>query len=137
QEHQREEANQVSQAIDELQREITQAEREAERLHGQVEQAQGVPASALYGKRGLGKNPQWVECTEAGAVLQPQGQRFTLEELNQSSEAFGQAIKEKGYVVFLVRPGGFEAFVLARASAAAQEVKFGFEPVDEAWVLKF
>jgi hypothetical protein len=105
-------------------------------LQNVIEEKRSVVVGQIYGGIGSGEKPQWVECIKEGVILQPQGRQIDLAGLN-SFPALLQAIRQKGYVVFLVQPQGFEAFQLARALAISQGAKVGYEPVDEKWVLRF
>jgi hypothetical protein len=84
-----------------------------------IEEKRSVVVGQIYGGIGSGEKPQWVECIKEGVILQPQGRRIDLAGLN-NSPALLQAIRQTGYVVFLVRPQGFEAFQHARALAIAR-----------------
>jgi hypothetical protein len=129
----------ANQQVDALRAKIDERRQRIDALRMQIEEAKFVPVAKLYGKAsGFGKEPQWVECVEKAILLQPQGRRIALEELDKSPETFLKVVRQFGYVVFLVRSNGFESFVKARRLTEKQEgVQVGYEPIDIAWGLKF
>jgi hypothetical protein len=106
-------------------------------LSDSIEAARSVDASKLFGLVGGGPPPQWIECTDLGVVLQPQELRFDLAALEGDPEAFQRAARRAEYVVFLVRPSGYAAFMHARRLTEEAGVGFGFEPVDQNVVLRY
>lgn len=121
---------------DELKRQIAELERQGRNLRRQIEEKSAVDASKIFGGTDSGKIPQWVECVESAVILQPQGERITVAELEKESSVFMRAL-DRGYLVFMIRPSGFDAFKVARALAAKKNVSIGYEPIDSDWVLKF
>lgn len=137
QQQQAQDLSALERRLQEVREQIAHEERTAQDLRRRISDKTSVSVGQIYGRTGSGKVPQWVECVKGGVVLQPQGERIGLDALKQKSSTFMQAIRHKGYVVFLVRPQGFEAFQEARQLAAGERVTLGYEPVDEEWVLNF
>jgi len=92
-----------------------------------------VDVGQLYG-RSEESNTQYVECTKAGVVLQPQDMMISLSSLKKE---FKNSIKKANCVVFLVRPGGFGSFIKSREIVEERKIKIGYEPVDSSWQLKY
>ncbi|MDQ6665604.1 MAG: hypothetical protein M3Z23_14580 [Acidobacteriota bacterium] len=90
----------------------------------------------IFGGAKTGGTPQWVECAKDLIVLIPQAERISLDKLKKGS-SFDKAVTGK-YVVFLVRPNGFETFNVARAAAEENGAEgLGYEPIDAAWQVKY
>lgn len=122
--------------VAELKERIAELERQKRNLLQRIEDRKGVDANSLFPGRERARKPQWVECVAETAVLQPQGQQFTLADLKSGGAAFAKAITT-GYVVFLVRPTGFQSFYEGRKIALQHNLAFGYEPVDAGWKLRF
>lgn len=127
----------AEQRVDGLRDQISKAERTATELRQKIDEKQSVSVGQLNPGRRSDKNPQWVECRRSTVTLQPQGRPVSLDELKQKSAVFTAAVKAAGYIVFLVRPDGFETFTEARTLAEQAEVEIGYEPVDAVWKLRF
>lgn len=105
------------------------------------------------GKRGDSRKPIYVECTATGLVfhpdrkaladLSPSGKEIRDEvdrRLEQVRVAGGDAqarLAETSYVLMLVRPTGVPVYYHTLAALSALKVDFGYEFVEEDWVLDF
>jgi hypothetical protein len=88
-------------------------------------------------------DPVYVECDATGVILQPAGRHFSASPNAEQRDAFLQAAQRSGYVLFLIRPAGFESFRQYRAAVAAgrqasgKPIDFGYEPVNADWHLVY
>ncbi len=105
------------------------------------------------GKRGDNRKPIYVECTEAGLVFHPDRKVLTdvsesgkeirdevgrrLELLRAASGATGARAGETAYLLMLVRPNGVKVYYHALAALSGLKVDFGYEFIDNDWVLDF
>ena len=125
-------------AIARLEARVAELERTEASLKDDADEASTVDVSRIYGRGAPGgKAPLWVECVSGAVILQPEGVRISEEELDDGSTRFENAAREKGYVMFLVRPSGFDAFRLARSAAEDAEVDVGYEPVEASLALDY
>ncbi|MBI4602190.1 MAG: hypothetical protein HY721_09540 [Planctomycetes bacterium] len=128
---------------------IAKLRKETEGLEGQVaavrrerDDLQKIPARDLV-RGGTTKAPLFVECDGKGAWAMPARQLFEKAAPADAKEAFLKAARERGYVLFLVRPDGFKAFdryreILEEHNARSRAlVDLGYEPVDAAWQLAY
>jgi len=126
--------SQLEQESKDLQQRISAIDRRIEELKRLVAGAQRVAITNLLIRLG---NSVWVECTRAGIVLLPKGDRVELTELQKGSERFLTAVANHR-VQFLVRPDGFESFQVARTAAEQRgATSLGYEPIDASWRVKF
>jgi len=87
----------------------------------------------IYGAARNGKSVQYVECLDGAAVMRPQGTRFAP----AAAESLAKALAP-GQVALLVRPGGFETFLMVRAALSRKpELQLGYLPVERAWQLDY
>jgi len=110
------------------------------------------------GKRGEIRAPIYVECVRFGVVFHPEkkmleGLSFTPDAIKAEVErrtgtlAVEKSVKEKSrtiaaerkgpYVLFLIRPEGIESYYKAQAGLKGYDLDFGYELVDQNWVLDF
>jgi hypothetical protein len=115
---------------------IDAAERKIGELRAQLDKRRGEVDVTEIAPRGSGANPQYVECLKDGLVLRPQGQQIALGELKRKSSAFAQAI-HRDFVVFLVRPQGYDSFRAAHSLAVEKGLKVGYRPVEELVVVRY
>lgn len=120
-----------------LRRELEQAEQRIRDLRRRLQETDLLDPGQLCGGSCAGKNPQFAECDSTGVTLQPQGNRFTPEELSRNPELFRKALGHRRYVLFLVRPSGIAAFRAARSCIEGHGFEFGFEPVEERWRFRY
>jgi len=85
----------------------------------------------------------FVECRANEVIVQPLGKRFNFQKGNEEEAAFLTMVKSTRYVVFLIRPDGFESFrryrnlVLSKNRLTKDPVDIGFEPVNGDWILTY
>lgn len=80
-------------------------------------------------------NPLYAECDGQGILLQPENVRPQLQPGQTTEEQFLQAARQRGYVLFLIRPDGFGAFRRYRNTIVQNNIDFGYEPIpQDAWV---
>lgn len=110
------------------------------------------------GKRGDLRAPIYVECIRGGVIFHPekkllQGWEFTADSLRGEVErsagplALEKTSKDKSrtlaeerkgpYVLFLIRPDGIATYYKAQSALKGYQLDFGYELVDENWVLDF
>ena len=139
--------------------ELAELERAFQQLRALKEREKQVYSVVPYrGKHGDQRAPIYVECTRAGVVFHPEkklleGRDFTADSLRSEVErhtgklAAERTVKEKSrtlaeerkgpYVLFLVRPDGIAAYYTAQSALKGYQLDFGYELVDEDWVLDF
>jgi hypothetical protein len=88
----------------------------------------------LPGADGGGLQPVFVECRGEGVVIHPDQQIHPTATLAQADSPFGRFLdrvrKSKSqYVLFVVRPLGFDTFYTAQEAAEKAGVKMGWEPL--------
>jgi hypothetical protein len=143
--------------VDDLESKI---ELEKDKLEKLKEKSKGnSPAFAIFpyqGKNGTTRRPIYLECVEAGVIIQPEG---TLVSINDLKPPFGpgnpldaslRLIRSEfqkldpssssgvsPYPLLLVRPNGIKSYVLARAAMAGWDDQFGYELLDQNMPLAF
>jgi hypothetical protein len=110
-----------------------------------------------HGKRGDTRNPIYVECVSSGLILHPdrtvlEGLDFNAatlrEEVERRAGGLERAAKKKNkeadsgpprgpYVLFLIRPDGIHSYYHALGYLRGFEIDFGYEVVDQDWLLDF
>jgi hypothetical protein len=120
-------------------------------------QRSGYAVLPYKGPTGTWQRPIILECTAAGAKLQPDGPSFTALELSplihRRSSPLVQAIARElihirssdtpdgapavPYLVFLVRPDGIRAYYEARTCLESLGIAFGYELIDQDRVVNF
>ena len=142
--------------LQELQRAIQAAENELARLQQQASETSRSFAIIPYdGPHGTRRRPIYVECTETGIVLQPEGIRLTsgdfegptgpgnpldaaLRTVREHLARTGR-IQQEGepYPLLIVRPRGTLAYLVARDAMKSWDDEFGYELVDAEMKLKY
>ena len=83
----------------------------------------------------------FAECSGDGIRIQPQGTRFSKSVNVAEQRLFLSIVGTTSYVVFLIRPDGFESFfryrnlVQSESRRTGRYIDVGYEPVDQDWVL--
>ncbi len=137
-------------SLDELRAAIARLNRELEALKNKKKQAETELAN-LGPKRDGPKitigtihgsfdwqppsNPLYVECARRGAVLQPENIRLPVQPDQAAQDRFLRVARQRRYVLFLIRPDGFDAFRAYRPLVMQNKIDFGYEPIpQDAWV---
>ncbi|MFN3191515.1 MAG: hypothetical protein ACE361_13485 [Aureliella sp.] len=106
------------------------------------------------GPNGTHRRPIYIECDRNGLVVQPEGVRLTIQDLEpphgpgnpldaalraiRSEYKPGNgAITETAYPLLLVRPSGIRTYALARSAMSGWDDQFGYELIDEEMELAF
>lgn len=148
-----------------------QADKEAERLEGLVrdlekeleksrKEAQDKRSYAIVpykGKNGTFRRPIFVECVDGGAIIQPEGVRFSMSDLSAASPAGNpltaaiRAAREEldrravaagaespnAYPVLVVRPNGSAAFYASQLAVNNWNADYGYQLIEQDWSLHF
>ncbi len=139
-------------SLEELRTRVAAAERRRAELNAefdtlkqsQAKQEKILSVTALSGKHRTNTRPAtFVECVADGVLLQPHQERFSMRPAALERGAFTASIGKTDYVVFLIRPDGFESFWqyyrLVRAANASSRtaIDVGYEPVNADWCLLY
>jgi len=87
------------------------------------------------------RKAMFAECTADGIIVQPVKRRLSMNINTRDQSTFLSIVRQIRYVVFLIRPDGFESFRRYRALVISQNrlsnepIDIGFEPVNGDWVL--
>jgi hypothetical protein len=141
---------QLEQQIQTAQEELVEARSKAERTK---------PAFAILpyqGKQGTTRRPIYIECTQGGVIIQPEGVMISVEDLKPPHgpgnplDASLRLIRTtfqkldpsastmiSPYPLLLVRPDGIKSYVLARAAMNGWDDQFGYELIDQNMPLAF
>jgi uncharacterized protein YoxC len=145
------------QAIANVEARILEERQRLEQL--QTAAANKPPAFAILpyqGSSGTSRRPIYLECTEQGVTIQPEGVLISLDDLKPPHgpgnpldtslrlirSAYHKldtsaSIASAPYPLLLVRPDGIRAYVLARAAMSGWDDQFGYELIDQQLPLAF
>ncbi len=144
--------NRLRSAKEQLEAELKNASVEERRLltdrdallRDRQERQKTFSVTALTGaSSGQLRPATFVECAERRAIIQPQATALSAASDVSDSQALLAAARRTNYVVFLVRPDGFETFqryralLLSESQQAGVPIDLGFEPVNADWVLVY
>jgi hypothetical protein len=106
------------------------------------------------GQRGGNRMPIYIECSAAGLVFLPDGQRLGGSDVDipairaEVERRHGPLVKaaranpfqpnpadEQPYVLFLVRPDGIGSYYRGQNALRGYQIDYGYELVDAAWTL--
>lgn len=140
-------------------KELAELERAFKQLKALKENEKQVYSVVPYrGKHGQARTPIYVECVRGGVIFHPEkkkleGWEFTPEIMKEEVERrtgtlnAEKSAKEKSrtiaeerkgpYVLFLIRPEGIASYYAAQAGLKGYDLDFGYELVDQDWVLDF
>jgi hypothetical protein len=134
-------------------------EKKRELLDAIEKQKKRKPAFSVIpytGNNGTSRRPVYLECTNEGVVVQPEGLLISLNDLKppfgpgnpldaalrvlriayqQKDVTFG--ITQPPYPLLLVRPDGIQTYALAREAMSGWDDQFGYELIDKDMDLKF
>ncbi len=92
------------------------------------------------------KRPVYVEWDGDAVTIHPVGDRVLWAAASakegQNDTPFGQLLagtyehREQQYLVFLVRPSGFDNFAAVEALVADWQIEFGYEPINQEWDIR-
>ena len=145
---------------DSAQRQLAEMEKEIAAKKDELDKARKEalrrrPAYAIVpydGPNGTSRRPMYIECTEQGIILQPEGVKLSAKDfqgpmgpgnpLDAALRAIREHWKQHGlqgepYPLIVVRPDGAIAFGAARSAMKHWESEFGYELVDQDAELKF
>lgn len=125
---------------------IAKAQQEQEELKKKLQASQRWFALIPYdGPNGTRRRPIYIECSEAGIVLQPEGLALMPDDFNgplgpgNPLDAVLRAKREhmeRGgemglpYPLLIVRPDGIVAYMAARSALKSWDEEFGYELID-------
>ena len=108
-----------------------------------AEEERRFSATALFGTQRIGaQKPTFVECRGDKGVLQPQARRSAPSPAPTTGRRSSPP-RSTHYVVFLIRPDGFDCFenyrkvLLAASPSEPAPIDFGYEPVNADWELDY
>ncbi len=113
----------------------------------QKRQQQTYSLVPYKGKHGTNHQPIYVECQKDGVIFHPEGKKlkgawlstrtFRLQLENRMTKLLLQKDHKIPYLFLLIRPKGIRTYALVLASLAGLDIDFGYELVDQDWVLDF
>jgi hypothetical protein len=146
-----------------VQAELAETQAEIERVRQALAEARAAAAARppvyaivpYHGPHGTARRPIYLECTEEGVQIQPEGVLLTpadfggllgpgnpldatlraIREYYRQTVPAGQA--SEPYPLLIVRPGGAETYALARSALRAWDDEFGYELVDAGMELDY
>lgn len=143
------ELDRVRQAVQAARDELARAQQEA------ANRPRSFAIVPYGGPHGTRRRPIYIECTETGIVLQPEGIRLTSQDFEGPSgpgnplDAALRAVREhlahtgrieedgEPYPLLIVRPQGTVAYLVAREAMKSWDDEFGYELVDGEMKLKY
>jgi hypothetical protein len=143
----------AKQQLDEMEKEIAAKKDELDKARKEALRRRPAYAIVPYdGPNGTSRRPMYIECTEQGIILQPEGVKLSAKDfqgpmgpgnpLDAALRAIREHWKQHGlqgepYPLIVVRPDGAIAFGAARSAMKHWESEFGYELVDQDAELKF
>jgi hypothetical protein len=102
------------------------------------------------GKRGDNRRPIYIECAANALILHPDRHtlsgdpllfatalRSEIEKRMDSASSKTDARAKTPYLLMLIRPGGINTYYRALAALQGMQVDFGYEFIDQDWMLDF
>lgn len=126
---------QLKEQIESLKREIAGVQREVD-VKERVQVKNLIPS-------GSRRPAVFVECDAQGVWMMPERKLLETSASDAAREAFLTRVRSKGYVVFLIRPDGFNAFrkfrelVETHNRASINKLEYGYEPINADWRLVY
>jgi hypothetical protein len=134
------EGQHVAEELDRVRLELERARKEA------AERLRSFAVVPYDGPNGTRRRPIYIECTERGIILQPEGVRLESSDFDgplgpgNPLDAALRAVREhldrlgleegEPYPLLIVRPDGSLAYNVARAAMNAWDDEFGYELID-------
>src|ERR1019366_9177600 len=140
-------------------KELAEMERALAQLKALKDRDKQIYSVVPYrGKRGDMRPPIYIECVTDGLLFHPEKKLLGRWEFNPAAiraeveNRAGPLVIQKTakedakqpresmkrpYVLFLVRPNGIDSYYKGQAALRAFDLDFGYELVDEGWVLDF
>lgn len=88
----------------------------------------------------LVKQPVFIECAKDALIIHPQLFEIKQNNLRNKQAYFMKLLynldRNRHYIIFAIRPNGYEVFKKARAITESMDIGVGFEPIDRYWQLK-
>ena len=128
--------------VNRLEREIESIKREIAGVQRQMDEKERMQAKELV-PSGSRRPAVFMECDSEGVWIMPERKLLEVSVPLASRGAFLARVKSKGYVVFLIRPGGFKAFERYREvlethnKTSTAKYDYGYEPVNADWKLVY
>lgn len=129
-----------------IQAQIAKTEEEHAALKAKLQASQRWFALIPYdGPHGTRRRPIYIECSEVGVVLQPEGLTLLPDDFNgplgpgnpldaalRAKREFMERAGEQGlpYPLLVVRPDGIVAYMAARSALKSWDEEFGYELID-------
>jgi hypothetical protein len=137
---------------------LEEGRQELETLH---EQSRGKRSYAIIpyrGPQGTVRRPIYVECSQEGVVIQPEGIRLTAKDfvapfdsgnplakalraardlLNARAAKAGESEPPDPYPLLVVRPDGIQQYAAARTAIESWDADFGYEFINKKWSLQY
>jgi hypothetical protein len=141
------------QQLEEMEKEISAKRDELDKAKKEALRRRPAYAIVPYdGPNGTSRRPMYIECSEQGVLLQPEGVRLAASDfqgpmgpgnpLDAALRAMREYWQQHGlqgepYPLIVVRPDGAVAFGACRTAMKHWESEFGYELVDQDAELKF
>lgn len=143
----------AQQQLADLEKEIAAKKDELDKARKEALRRRPAYAIVPYdGPNGTSRRPMYIECSEHGIILQPEGVKLSAQDfqgpmgpgnpLDAALRAIREHWKQHGlqgepYPLIVVRPDGAIAFGACRSAMKHWESEFGYELVDQDAELKF
>jgi hypothetical protein len=150
-----EQERETEEKISKLEEQLSEA---TTKLKKQIDKPAGnKPIFAIIpyeGTNGTHRRPVYLECTDKGVVIQPEGVILSLNDLappygpgnpldasirtiRARYTSSNQSLTSSAYPLLVVRPSGVRTYALARQAIASWDDQFGYELIDESLELAF
>jgi len=143
--------------IEQLKERIEEEKRKlSEKIEQQKDQTPAFSIIPYDGANRTTRRPVYLECTQEGVVIQPEGILITMEDLgpphgpgnplDASLRVLRTAYQARDnvygitippYPLLLVRPDGIHSYALARSAMSGWDDQFGYELIDDQMELAF
>lgn len=123
---------------EEIERSLQEAKKEVEAARRQLPRPGKVPVEVVV-PEGSRRDALFVECDGRGVLVMPDEIRYPADPGPDVRRQFLDQARRKGYVVFFVRPEGFDSFREYREIVEENGggIDYGYEPVDDDWQILY